>query len=361
MISKKEAGMPIREFLASKGKIIDKEMEKYIPRKATKKWVEGALGKTGFEWDLEAYTKVVNEPIWDLLDRGGKRWRPVLACICCEAVGGKWGAGLKVAPIVELIHNGTLMIDDIEDDSVARRGKLCTHKLFGIDVAIDAGNLMYYWPMAPIYANRFKLSEKQQKQIYELYLQEMLRVNSGQALDIMWHRGNFLPSEKQYLQMCLGKTGVLAGVAAQLGAIMGNAPKKQSDALRKYGQIIGVGFQIQDDILELIGQEFKKKKGSIGGDIYEGKRTLIVIRTLEKASKEDRERLIKILDSHTIHESEIQEALDIINKYDGIQYSKKVAEKLVLGAWKDADKVLKESNAKTVLKKFAEYLIERKI
>ncbi|MFA5357877.1 MAG: polyprenyl synthetase family protein [archaeon] len=361
MISAKEAEMPIKEFLAEKGKIIDKGMEKFMPRKATKKWIENALGVTEFQLDLKAYTKSVNEPIWDLLDRGGKRFRPVLTCIAAEAVGGKWEDGLKLAPMVEIIHNGTLMHDDVEDDSVSRRGKPCTHKIFGQDVAVNTGAIMYYWPTMAIKENWFKLDEKARLKIYDLYVTEMLRVCSGQAWDIIWHHGGFTPNEKEYLNMCLSKTGVLTKFALQLGVIAGKGTEKQFKALGDYGQIIGVGFQIQDDVLELTEQEFKKGKGSIGGDIHEGKRTLIVIRTLEKASEEEKTRLIAILDSHATQESEIQEALDIINKYDGIQYAKKVAEKLVLGAWKDADKVLKESNAKTLLKKFAEYLIARKI
>ena len=106
---------------------------------------------------------------------------------------------------------------------------------------------------------------------------------------------------------------------------------------------------------------FKKGKGSIGGDIHEGKRTLIVIRTLEVASEEDKKRLVEILDSHTEKEEELQEALNIINKYDGIAYAKKRAEELVEQAWKEVDTALPQTNAKTILKMFAEYLVDRKI
>ncbi|MFA6268230.1 MAG: polyprenyl synthetase family protein [archaeon] len=361
MISKKEAEMDIKEFLKSQVPQIEKEIEKYIPRKATKEWIESALGKTVFELDLPAYTKGVNEPIWDLLDRGGKRFRPVMTCIVSEAVGGSWEEGAKLAPMVELIHNGTLMNDDVEDDSVARRGKPCTHKIFGVDTAVNTGTTMYFWPLIKIKNNEFNLSEEKRIAIYDLFIMEMIRVSSGQAWDIEWHHGGYTPNEKQYLNMCLCKTGVLTKFACQLGAIVGGATKEQYTALGDFGQIVGVGFQIQDDILELTETNFKEKKGSIGGDIHEGKRTLIIIRTLEKATKKDTARLIEILDSHTLDEKIIQEALDIINKYDGIEYSKKKAEELVLGAWSKVDKVLQESNAKTLLKKFAEHLVNRKI
>jgi len=361
LITDKEAKMEIKDFLKSKVPKVEKEIEKYIPRKATKEWVESGLGKTVFELDLIAYTKGANEPIWDLLDRGGKRFRPILACICAEAVGGKWADGEKLAPMVELIHNGTLMQDDVEDDSAARRGKPCTHKIFGIDTAVNTGTIMYFWPLVKITQNEFGLSEKKRLEIYDLFSTEMLRVCSGQVWDIAWHHGGFTPNEKQYLNMCLSKTGVLTKFACQLGAIAGDGTKKQVEALGAFGQIVGVGFQIQDDILELTECDFQERKGSVCGDIHEGKRTLMVIRTLEKANKQDRERLIEILDAHTNDDGLIKEALGIIHKYDGIAYSKKVANKLVEDAWKRVDKVLPKSNAKIMLKKFAEYLVERKM
>lgn len=361
MVDKAETEMTIKDFLKKYAPVIDKEMEKYIPRSANKKWIEDALGKTAFDLDLNAYTAGCNEPIWDLLDRGGKRFRPILTCIVSEAVGGKWSDGLKLAPMVELIHNGTLMQDDVEDDSQARRGEPCTHHKFGVDTAVNTGTIMYFWPMTKILENEFNIDENKRVKIYDLYIKEMLRVCSGQVWDIAWHNGGFTPNESQYLNMCLSKTGVLTKFACQLGAIIGGASEKQYEALGNFGQIIGVGFQIQDDILELTEDTFKEGKGSIGGDIHEGKRTLIVIRTLEVADENDKKRLIEILDSHTKKESEIKEALAIINKYDGIEYSRKKAEKLVEDAWNEIDKELNKSNAKKILKKFAEYLVDRKI
>ncbi len=259
-----------------------------------------------------------------------------------------------------VVHN-TLMQDDVEDDSQSRRGKPCTHKLFGVDTAVNTGTIMYFWPMVKIMNDDFKLGKEKKLKIYDLYLREMLRVCSGQVWDIAWHNGGFTPNESQYLNMCLSKTGVLTKFACQLGAIIGNANEKQYEALGKFGQIVGVGFQIQDDILELTECDFQKNKGSLCGDIHEGKRTLMIIRTLEVASKKDKERLIEILDSHTEKDEEIKEALEIVNRYDGIEYSRKKAEELVESAWKEVDSVLKESNSKIILKKFAEYLVHRKI
>jgi geranylgeranyl pyrophosphate synthase len=361
MISEQDTNLSIKAFLLKYKPRIESEIEKYIPRKASKEWIENALGKTIYELDLDAYTAGVNVPVWDLLDRGGKRLRPLITCICAEAVGGKWEDGMKVAPMVEIIHNGTLMQDDVEDDSKARRGEPCTHHKFGIDTAVNTGTLMYFWPLAKILTDEYALGDEKRLTIYDLYATKLLRVCSGQVWDIAWHRGGFTPSEEQYLNMCLSKTGVLTEFACQLGAIMGNATQEQHDVLGKYGQFVGVGFQLQDDILELTEGAFKAGKGSIGGDIHEGKRTLIVLRTLDVAEANDKKRLVDILDSHTEKEQDIHAALDIINKYDGIPYAKRRAETLVAQAWRELDAALPDSNAKIMLHKITAYLTDRKI
>ena len=231
MIADEETQLEIKAFLKKHIPEVEAEIETYIPREATKEWIESALGKTVFELDLEAYSAGANRPIWDLLDRGGKRLRPILTCVCAEAVGGKWEDGLKMAPVVELIHNGTLMQDDVEDDSQARRGQPCTHHKFGIDTAINTGTIMYFWPMAKVLTNKFSLGDEKKLKIYELFVREMLRVCSGQVWDIAWHNGGFTPDETQYLNMCLSKTGVLTKFACQLGAIMGDANEKHFVAL----------------------------------------------------------------------------------------------------------------------------------
>ncbi|MCX6799158.1 MAG: polyprenyl synthetase family protein, partial [Candidatus Diapherotrites archaeon] len=192
--------------------------------------------------------------------------------------------------------------------------------------------------------------------------EEMLRVSVGQATDIWWHKGKRSNiTEEQYLQMVVNKTGVLARFAAKLGGIIGGASAKQVEALGKFGEAIGIGFQIQDDVLELTGEEFKKGKGSAGGDIHEGKRTLLVIKTLEKADAQDRKRLVEILDSHPTDEATIKEAVAIIEKYCTIPYALSKANGIVEKAWKSLDPLLPKSGAKELLHSLAEYCTKRKI
>jgi geranylgeranyl pyrophosphate synthase len=129
----------------------------------------------------------------------------------------------------------------------------------------------------------------------------------------------------------------------------------------RFAEAIGVAFQIQDDILDVVssGMDRKKFGKSVGNDIKEGKRTLIVIHALGKASEQDRKRLIQILNSHTSDHKVVEEAISIFSKYASIDYARQKAKELVLDAWKQAEPLLKESNAKKKLKDFAYFLIER--
>ncbi|PIU21486.1 MAG: hypothetical protein COT15_01965 [Candidatus Diapherotrites archaeon CG08_land_8_20_14_0_20_34_12] len=260
-----------------------------------------------------------------------------------------------------IITHNTIIADDIEDNADVRRGKPALHKLFGIDTAINDSTVIYYIPLVLIYRNLYKLTEKQRLQIYDLYCEEMLRVSTGQAIDIHWHKSpDFKTNEAQYLQMCIYKTGVLARFAAKLGAILANADSRKIEALGKFGESIGLAFQIQDDILN-VNPKSENWGKEIGEDISEGKKTLLVIHTLKNANIKDRNMLIEILKKHTKDKKEIRKAIEIIKKYGAIEYSIKKANKIVEDSWKKVDGILPETAAKKKLRAFAEFCVNREI
>lgn len=354
--------MEFKEFIKENSKIIDKELKKFFPKKLDEKWLEKALGKAEFKLDEKTISKSLAEPINDFLDRGGKRWRPTLMLLSYKALGGK--NKNKILPLTvlpELLHNGSIMIDDIEDSSKLRRGKKCTHLIFGEDIAINAGNAMYFLPMILLYRNTLNLKEKTLRKIYDLCSIEMMKLSAGQGMDILWHKKNHdYLTEEHYLQMCSYKTGALARLSARLGAILAEANKKETEKIGKYAESIGIAFQIQDDVLNLIGEEFGKGKG-IGEDVHEGKKTLILLHTLKKASEKDKKRLKEIIESHPTKQETINEAIGIMEKYNSIEYAKEKAENLVKKSWKEVEPYLKKGQAKTRLKEFGKYLIERQI
>ena len=314
--------------------------------------------------NLEALNKAIAEPIWEFLERGGKRWRPALFLLIIEALGKNPKDFVDFAIIPEVIHNGTLMVDDVEDASEFRRGKPCTYKIYGLDIAINAGNAMYYLPLLPLIKNREKISKEKLCKVYEIYVQEMISLSLGQAMDIAWHRGIANADkleEKDYLQMCAYKTGTLARMSAKIAAVLADANEELTDKLGHFAESIGVAFQMQDDILDLTGEEFAEKKGGRGQDVTEGKRSLIVIHTLKVANAKDRKRLIEILNMHTTDQKMKDEAIKIMEKYNSINYAKNFARKIVEESWKEVERLLPTPEAKEKINAFAKFLIERKI
>lgn len=355
--------MDIEKFLEEIAPKVDKTIEKYIPRKFSKDAVLFKVNPPLYSYNLEPLTKAISDPIWDMLDRGGKRWRPAMFMIICEALGKETDYCFDFSIIPEVIHNGTLIIDDIEDSSELRRGKPCTYKIFQIDIAVNAGNGMYYLPLLPLMVNRDKISLEIQRNVYEIYVQEMINLSMGQAMDIAWHRGIANAdsvNEQDYLQMCAYKTGTLARMSAKVAAVLSGADSTLVEKLGRLAECIGVAFQMQDDILDLTGEEFAKKKGGVGQDISEGKRSLMVIYTLQKANSDDKKRLVDILNMHTNDQKLRNEAISIMQKYGAIEQVKMTAEKMVVDSWKEVDKILPTPQAKEKLKAFSEFLIKRK-
>ncbi|MBI2144387.1 polyprenyl synthetase family protein [Candidatus Woesearchaeota archaeon] len=336
---------------------VEKTLHTFLPGKITTDWVEKAIGKAKWEQDTEALTKAVSEPVWDFLDRGGKRWRPVLMMVCCEAVGGNTSKILPFTVIPELIHNGTLIIDDIEDNSELRRGKPVLHKRFGVDIAVNAGNAIYFLPYVAI--QNSDLPDETKRKAYEIISTQLLKCHFGQAIDIWWHSGKSgkIPTLEEYLQMCADKSGSLACMAAKLGALLGGGTDEQVQALGNFAEAGGVVFQIQDDILNLAENQSIGKE--IGDDINEGKRTLLVIHTLNVASEAEKKRLLELLDMHTKDEKLLKEAINIIKKHGSIEYAKKTAIGLAEDALKTIDEVLLESEAKKELRALVKLVLNQ--
>lgn len=354
--------MNIEKFLEEKAAVIDKVIEKYIPRILSENAVLFRVNPPHYAYNREALNKAIAEPVWEFLDRGGKRWRPSLFLLILEALGKNSEDFIDFAIIPEVIHNGTIMIDDIEDASELRRGKPCTYKIYGVDIAVNAGNAMYYLPLLPLIENKEKVSTEKLCKIYDIYVKEMVNLSLGQAMDIAWHRGLANADEiveKDYLQMCAYKTGTLARMAAKMAAVLADANDEVVGRLGRFAESIGVAFQMQDDVLDLTSKEFAEKKGGLGKDITEGKRTLMVIHTLKVADDKDRERLIEILKMHTSDQKLKDEAIAIMQKYGSIEYVREFAKKMVEESWRETEKLLSASDAKEKLEAFARFLIER--
>ncbi|MCD6495763.1 MAG: polyprenyl synthetase family protein [Candidatus Aenigmarchaeota archaeon] len=352
----------ILDFLAEKKKPIDDVIRKYLPEKVNEKYIKWLLGKPSYEYTTPAIQAALSDPIWDFLNRGGKRWRPALFLLFTEALGGDAKKVMDFTMTLEMLHEGSIMVDDIEDSSDMRRGKPCTHKIFGEDIAINAGNFMYFLAFAPFIKHKDDFGHDVLNRALLSTLEEMMRIHYGQASDIAWHKGladadNI--KEGEYLQMCAYKTGVLARLAARLAVSLSGGSEELEEKLGRFSESIGVAFQIQDDIMNLAPTEGWGKE--TGDDINEGKRTLLVIHTIRNAEKQDRERLLEILKMHTKDRKLIEEAISIIRRYGSIQYAKEFARDMVRKAWSDVEPLIPESEAKQKIRAFADFMVERDI
>jgi octaprenyl-diphosphate synthase len=230
-----------------------------------------------------ALVKSLTLPGWDLVSRGGKRWRPLLATLLCEALGGG-DAALPLVPLVELPHNASLIHDDIEDNSDERRGKAAAHILYGTDTAINAGCFLYFLPLGCI--DDWAAPPELKDRVHRLWGEYMRRLHLGQAMDIAWHRSGQAasglsspPGLPEYDLMCRLKTGSLARFAAILGvygaAAAGSVASGDigalSETLGGAAEKLGVGFQILDDVKNLTTGNPGKQRGD---DIVEGKLSL---------------------------------------------------------------------------------------
>lgn len=353
--------MNVMEFLEKNKETVERMIRKYLPREFTSEYLEWAFGKPRYKYDEKSLTKSLAEPAWDLLDRGGKRWRPGLHLLLTEILGGDMEIAKEIAGMIELIHNGTLMVDDVEDLGEMRRGKPCVHILYGQDIAVNTGNFLYFLPLLVLIKNREKLGDAKTRRLYEIYTEEMINLSLGQAMDIWWHKGGKEEiTEEEYLQMCSCKTGTLARMAARMAVVISGGSLEQEEKLGRLAESIGIGFQIQDDVLSITGKEFSKRKG-FGDDITEGKRSLMVIYTLTHGTQEQRKRLLEILNMHTRDKEIILEAINILKETGSVEYAKKRAREIVEEAWKEAEPLLKDCESKKMLHEFIKFLIERKI
>lgn len=348
----------IEEYLGEKAKLVNAEFETILSKKPSERYIEILLGRAGYKYDTDAFKKSILDPAWYLLGSGGKRWRPVLGMLVLEALGKNPLNYLEFLIVPEVIHNATLIHDDIEDNSDVRRGMPAVHKNFGLDVALNVGDFMYFFPMRALTDSK-KLTQRQKNLILSFYVKELTRVTLGQSVDIAWHRGLIVPEtiiEDKYMQMNHDKTGSLARLACEIAGVLGGANKKTIEALAEFGATIGVAFQLQDDLLNIYESGVSKSKGGVGDDISEGKITLIVIYTIQHASESDKKRLLEILSMHTKDKERIDEAIAILQKYNGKEYIADLQHKLIKKAWTKIDKKLPESEAKSRLKELADFV-----
>lgn len=296
----------------------------------------------------------IYEPIKYILDGGGKRIRPMLLLLCCEAVGGKVEYALDAAAAIEILHNFTLVHDDIMDNADTRRGRTTIHKKWDSNTAILAGDgLLGY-----AYKSLLKTKSDRIQEIAKSFTEAIIEVCEGQSYDKEFELRKRVRID-EYIMMIDKKTSELLKCCAEIGALIGNASNEQINALKYYALNTGLAFQIQDDLLDITADE-KKFGKKTGGDLFEGKKTYLLLKALETATEiEDKELLHYVIENKGVKNSdEVLKVKAVYEKYGVIESAVKKVEEYTSMA-NDHLTLIEDSEAKEMLKWFSDMLLNR--
>jgi len=330
--------MDVEKYLQERARMVEEEIDRWFPR--------------------EVKPEVLARASRHLLEAGGKRLRPCLVLTSCEAVGGRVGDAVEAAAALELLHNFTLIHDDIMDRDEFRRNVKTVHVLWGEPVAIIAGDALFAKVFEALAANarRLKLPAERAVELFDTISKASFEICQGQALDMLFE-GRKDITEAEYLSMIGSKTGALLEASSKVGALLGDGGPKQVKALAEYGRLVGLAFQIRDDLLGVVGEREKFGK-PIGSDIREGKRTLVIVRALKAAPKKDRRKLLRVLGNRKASRTEIRQAIGVLKRSGALDYAVGKAREFVAQA-KSKLGALADSEAKQFLLELADFTVER--
>jgi len=246
-----------------------------------------------------------------LITHGGKRLRPYMVIKSCEILGGTAVQALPAAAAVEMIHNFTLVHDDIMDNDETRHGVPTVHTKFGVPVGILAGDVLFSKAFETI-SSESKMPKEVSLALVSKLAKACIDVCEGQILDIMMAQSQKIPSENQYIRMIEKKTSALFETSCAMGAICANTKNKDVSNLSSFGRNLGVAFQIIDDLIGIVGDS-KITKKPVGNDLREGKKSLPILLAINKCSGDKKEKILDAFGNTSISKDEIESVVKIIS------------------------------------------------
>lgn len=346
--------MNLDEYIEQHDQDLHQFIVAYLPQHYNKENLI-SLTNTAFNpSNIDAINYSILSPIKELLSRGSKKYRSYIYLLLSETLNNQIAPNYDFVILIEFLHAATLMLDDIEDSSQSRRGRACIHQLFGPEITLNASCALLYLPLSILdnYTDSVLKCE-----VYELYRRTMLNMSIGQALDLSRNKSDIAMSEADYLDVCKMKTGSLFALATTLASLHAKTTPAVRKKLHSFGEALGTAFQIQDDLLNLTASSNAGQFISeyIGSDIGEGKRTLPYLYTVKNASDADKTTLHDIYKNRMVDKSSLETVLALFTKYNAINYSSQIAQKLIENAWFDVETVLPD----VLIKKTAQELVFR--
>ena len=315
-------------------------------------YIEDELKKVEkqFETHLVTETPLIYKVAEYVISSGGKRIRPILLIVSSKICGYKGGEHIPLAAVIEFIHTATLLHDDVVDNAPLRRGKASANTIFGNEASVLVGDYLF--------AKSFKiLSDFDNIDIIKAYSDAATLMAEGEVKELV-KTADIETDEEDYLDIIIKKTAVLFACASQTGAIIAGKGKNYIKKLYDYGLNIGIAFQLMDDALDYISdKEFGK---FIGNDLKEGKFTLPLIHAIERANKDEKEIISKIIYKKKLTGKDLKTVLTIVKGYGSIDYTVSKAKEAVEKA-KENLNIFPDSEHKTSLINIADYIIGRKL
>jgi geranylgeranyl pyrophosphate synthase/predicted secreted hydrolase len=355
-------------YFEAVGKVVRKSVARVIPfepdreqglelvgSKARPQYLDGL--------DLAQYGRTLIKPIREITDRGGKSWRSYAALTCCDIVGGDSRKIVRWLAMPELMHVGSLIVDDVQDKSVVRRGGPTAHMLYGEAQAINSGTAAYF--ITQLLVSSINMSDANRLRCYDLYFEGMRAGHAGQAIDldgfdhlmpdVVENGGKDL--ERRVLAVHRLKTAAPAGCLSRMGAIAGGGTDEQIEGLGLYFEALGLSFQIIDDVLNLRG--FKNNLKSKGEDVAQGKITLPVAKAMSRLGLSERRWLYQTLKSKPEDPAVIAQVIQVLEGCGAIEDCAREARETVEAAWHRLDPLVDDTLAKLMLRAFSWYILER--
>ncbi|HXV51216.1 MAG TPA: polyprenyl synthetase family protein [Nitrosopumilaceae archaeon] len=246
-----------------------------------------------------------------LIVSGGKRLRPYMVMKSCEMLGGNTKNAINASSAIEMVHNFTLVHDDIMDNDEMRHGVTTVHKKFGMPIAILAGDVLFSKAYQVISSTN--LPSNSVIKLVSRLAKSCVDVCEGQLLDIRMADSEKIPSQSQYIKMIEKKTAALFEVSCAMGAICANARQKDVSNLSSFGKNLGIAFQITDDLIGVLGDS-KVTKKPVGNDLREGKKSLPILLAINRAKGENNEIILKAFGNSFATQDDIENALKIIRR-----------------------------------------------
>jgi octaprenyl-diphosphate synthase len=299
--------------------------------------------------NLDSSVTLVNTVAAHILNSGGKRIRPLLLLLCARLCGYSGRDHHQLSSLVEFIHTATLLHDDVVDDADLRRGRQTARKVWGNQISILVGDYLYSKAIAQIV-------EFRSQGINEVLAEACTKMAEGEVLQL-YYNGNPAMPETDYLKIVEHKTAGLIAAACRMGAIIADAPEDRLDALFRFGQFVGIAFQVADDTLDYTADGERLGK-TLGQDLRQGKATLPLLHLLKHCSDADRQMIKDRMETRTLTEDDLSRLIHLMEERGSIAYAMERAHAFIAAAQRELS-LFEDCTAKRALMVAADYMVTR--